>query len=148
MKLYVILLTPVIAAAIAQSIKIFLVKKNKMNFKDLIGFSYAGMPSGHSAFTVSLVSIIALTQGIDTPLFALALAFAIIIINDALRLRQYLGQQGAVINILIKDLNDDQFLDEKYPLLKERIGHTGWEVVAGIILGMVVGLLMFALSRI
>lgn len=145
MKSYIILITPVIAAAVAQIIKVLLVRKNKMTFKDLIKFSYAGMPSGHSAFTVSLVTIIALTQGLYSPLFALSLAFAIIVINDALRLRQYISQQGAVINILIKDLNDDQFLDEKYPLLKERIGHTKLEVMAGMILGMLIGLLMFCL---
>jgi hypothetical protein len=145
MKSYIILITPIIAATVAQIIKVLLVRKNKMTFKDLIKFSYAGMPSGHSAFTISLVTIIALTQGIDSPLFALSLAFAIIVINDALRLRQYISQQGAVINILIKDLNDDQFLDEKYPLLKERIGHTKLEVMAGMILGMIIGLLMFYL---
>jgi hypothetical protein len=124
MKSYIILITPIIAAAVAQIIKVLLVRKNKMTFKDLIKFSYAGMPSGHSAFTISLVTIIALTQGIDSPLFALSLAFAIIVIND---------------------LNDDQFLDEKYPLLKERIGHTKLEVMAGMILGMIIGLLMFYL---
>ncbi|HPT08730.1 MAG TPA: divergent PAP2 family protein [bacterium] len=145
MKSYIILITPLIAAVIAQIIKVLLIRKNKMSLKDLLKFSYAGMPSGHSAFTMSLVTIIALTQGLSSPLFALSLAFAIIVINDALRLRQYMSQQGAVINILIKDLNDDQFLDEKYPLLKERIGHTKLEVMAGMILGMTIGLIMFVL---
>jgi len=145
MKSYIILITPLIATVIAQIIKVLLIRKNKMSLKDLLKFSYAGMPSGHSAFTMSLVTIIALTQGLSSPLFALSLAFAIIVINDALRLRQYMSQQGAVINILIKDLNDDQFLDEKYPLLKERIGHTKLEVMAGMILGMTIGLIMFVL---
>ena len=148
MKSYIILLTPIIAALIAQIIKILVVKKNKMTFKDLLKFSYAGMPSGHSAFTMSLVTIIALTQGIHSILFAISFAFAIIVINDALRLRQYLGQQGAVLNILIKDLREDQFLDEKYPTLKERIGHTSMEVLAGIILGMIIGILMFYVGKI
>ena len=148
MKSYIILLTPIIAALLAQIVKILVVKKNKMTFKDLLRFSYSGMPSGHSAFTMSLVTIIGLTQGLQSILFAISFAFAIIVINDALRLRQYLGQQGAVLNILIEDLREDQFLDEKYPILKERIGHTFTEVIAGIILGIIVGILMFYLNKI
>jgi uncharacterized protein len=143
MSIYYLLITPFIAAIIAQVIKIILKKKNKMKAEDLIRFSYSGMPSGHSAFVSSLVTIIGLSEGVKTPIFALALAFAVLVINDALRLRQYLGEQGAMINILIKDLTEDHFLDEKYPTLKERIGHTIIESIAGIILGIIVGLLMF-----
>jgi uncharacterized protein len=143
MNLYLILLTPFISAIIAQGIKMILVKRNQSKIKDLIKLSYAGMPSGHSAFVSSLVTIIALTEGITSPFFALALAFAVIVINDALKLRQFLGHQGAVINSLIKDLKEDQFLDQKYPLLKERIGHTMIEVSAGILLGIAIAILIF-----
>lgn len=145
MELYLIIITPFISAAVAQIIKIILGKRNKMRFKDLLKFSYSGMPSGHSAFVVSLVTIIGLTEGLKSPLFAVALAFAFIIINDALRLRRYLGQQGAIINILIKDLKEDQFLDEKYPILRERIGHTIIEVLAGTFLGIIIGIIIFIL---
>lgn len=143
MNLYFILLTPFISAAIAQVMKIMLSHRNNMKLVDLIKFSYAGMPSGHSAFVSSLVVIIGLTQGITSPIFALTIAFAVIVINDALKLRQYLGQQGAIINVLIKDLKDDQFLDEKYPILKERIGHTKIEVLAGCLLGIAIGIIIF-----
>ncbi len=143
MESYLIILSPFIAAFIAQVIKMILVKRNKIKIKDLLKLSYAGMPSGHSAFVSSLVTIIALSKGLASPFFALALAFAVIVINDALKLRQFLGRQGAVINSLIKDLKEDQFLDQKYPLLKERIGHTIIEVSAGILLGVVVAILIF-----
>lgn len=145
MNLYLIILTPFISAVIAQIIKISLVKRNKMKIKDFVKMTYAGMPSGHSAFVASLATIIGLIEGLHSPLFALTLAFAIIVINDALKLRQYLGQQGAILNILIKDLKEDQFLDEKYPILKEKIGHTKIEVLAGILLGIAVGITMFIL---
>lgn len=143
MNLYLIILTPFFSAAIAQIIKIMLSRRNKMKLIDLIKFSYAGMPSGHSAFVSSLATIIGLTQGITSPIFALTLAFTVIVINDALKLRQYLGQQGAIVNVLIKDLKEDQFLDEKYPILKERIGHTKIEVIAGCLLGIAIGIIIF-----
>lgn len=145
MNLYLIILTPFISAAAAQIIKIILGKRNKMKIKDFFKMSYAGMPSGHSAFVASLTTIIGLTEGFQSSLFALTLAFAIIVINDALKLRQYLGQQGAILNILIKDLKEDQFLDEKYPILKEKIGHTKIEVLAGTLLGIAIGIIFFAL---
>lgn len=147
MEFYLIILTPFIAATIAQIIKIILRKKNKMEVKELLKLSYSGMPSGHSAFMSSLVTIIFLYEGHKSSIFAISLALAVIVINDALKLRQYLGQQGAIINILIKDLKDDQFLDEKYPILKERIGHTAIEVFAGIILGIIIGISVFALLK-
>lgn len=145
MNLYLIIITPFIAAAVAQSLKIIFNRKNPFKLKELCKFSYSGMPSGHSAFVASLVTIIGLSQGIHSPIFGLALAFAILTVNDALRLRQYLGQQGAVLNILIKDLKDDQFLDEKYPILKERIGHTTSEVGVGLFLGITVAYILFFL---
>lgn len=147
MNLYLIILTPFISATVAQMIKISLGRRNKMKIKDLFRMTYAGMPSGHSAFVASLTTIIGLTEGFNSSLFALTVAFAVVVINDALKLRQYLGQQGAILNILIKDLKEDQFLDEKYPILKERIGHTKIEVLAGILLGVVIGIIIFLLSN-
>lgn len=144
---YTILLTPFVAAAIAQAIKISLTKRNKMKIKDFFAFTYAGMPSGHSAFVVSLVTIIGLSEGIKSPLFALATAFMVIVINDALKLRMYLGQQGEAINILIEDLDEDQFLDQKYPKMKERIGHTKKEVLAGSLLGLAIAIIIFTITR-
>ncbi len=142
---YIILLTPFISAAIAQGLKISLSKRNKMKLRDFFAFTYAGMPSGHSAFVMSLVTIIGLVEGLKSPLFALSIAFAVIVINDALKLRMYLGQQGETINILVEDLNEDQFLDQKYPKMKERIGHTKREVLAGSFLGIIIAIVIYIL---
>lgn len=145
MSNYIILTTPFIAAAIAQGLKIALKKKNKMKLRDFFAFTYAGMPSGHSAFVVSLVTIMGLVEGLNSPLFALSIAFAVIVINDALKLRMYLGQQGETINILVEDLDEDQFLDQKYPKMKEKIGHTKKEVLAGSCLGVIVAIIIYIL---
>lgn len=147
MNLYLLIITPFIAAGIAQASKSIFNRKNPFKIKELCRFSYSGMPSGHSAFVSSLATIIGIDQGFNSPVFALALAFAVLTINDALRLRQYLGQQGAVLNVLIEDLKDDQFLDEKYPILKERIGHTVYDVSAGILLGISVAYILFSLAK-
>lgn len=147
MNNYLILATPFIAAAVSQFLKIFLNQDNPFKVKDLFKLSYAGMPSSHGAFVSSMTMIIGLTQGFNSPIFGLSLAISALTINDALKLRQYLGQQGAVLNVLIRDLKDDQFLDEKYPTLKERIGHTKMEVTVGLIVGTTIAVLLFFLSR-
>lgn len=140
--MYLILLAPIIAGAVAQIIKI-LIRSNQQKFSFKNFLAYSGMPSGHSAMVVALVTIIALENGINSTVFAVSFILAIIVIRDALGIRRYLGQHGKIINILVKDLRDDQVLDEHYPHLLERIGHTPLQVVAGSLLGFATSLLMF-----
>ena len=137
-----ILLFPIISGFIAQTIKFF-IKSNrqKLNLKNLM--SYSGMPSGHSAIVSSLVTISWLELGLNSPIFALSVILAIIVIRDALGIRRYLGQHGKTLNILVKDLKDDRMLDEKYPKLLERIGHTPAQVLVGALIGFFVSLIGF-----
>ena len=103
------------------------------------------MPSGHSAMVVSLTTIIGLKIGWLSPLFAVSFIFAIIVIRDALGIRRYLGEHGKVLNVLVKDLRDDKVLDEKYPHLLERIGHTPAQVIVGSIIGFLISVFGFLL---
>lgn len=143
MNSYLILVAPFVAAITAQALKVVLSKRNKMTWRDFFALSYAGIPSGHSAFVVALVIMVSLVEGFDSSLFAVSLVFAVIVINDALKLRMYLGQQGEIINVLVEDLREDQFLDQNYPKMKERIGHTKIEVLAGSILGVITAILLY-----
>jgi len=137
-----ILILPLIAALIAQLSK-FLIKSNKQKFSFKNIFTYSGMPSGHSAMVVSLATIVGLDEGLDSPLFAVTFIFAIIIIRDALGLRRYLGEHGKILNVLVKDLKDDELLDNAYPHLLEKIGHTPSQVIVGSIIGFLVSIIGF-----
>ena len=139
---YHILILPLAAGFIAQVIKFF-IKSNKQKIKLKNMIAYSGMPSGHSAITISLLTIVGLEEGLASPLFALSAILALIVIRDALGIRKYLGQHGKVLNILVKDLEDDKLVDEQYPHLLENIGHTPIQVVAGSILGFVVSYIGF-----
>ena len=88
-----------------------------------------------------MVTIAGLKGGWHSPLFALSTILAVIIIRDALGLRRYLGLHGKVLNILVKDLKEDEMLDESYPQLLEKIGHTPSQVVIGALIGLVVSLI-------
>lgn len=139
---YYILILPLAAGFTAQVIKFF-IKSNKQKFKLKSLVAYSGMPSGHSAITISLATIVGLEEGIASPLFAVSVIFALIVIRDALGIRKYLGQHGQVLNILVKDLEDDKLVDEEYPHLIENIGHTPLQVLAGSILGFAVSYIGF-----
>lgn len=140
--MYQILLLPIISGAIAQLIKLFITSdKQKFSAKNLL--AYSGMPSGHSAMVISLATIIGLEDGWHSPVFALSIIFAIIVIRDALGIRQYLGQHGKTLNILVKDLKNDDVLDEKYPRLLEKIGHTPMQVLIGSLIGFIISFIGF-----
>ncbi|MFA5317910.1 MAG: divergent PAP2 family protein [Patescibacteria group bacterium] len=132
-----IILLPIIAGAVAQIIKFFVSSnKLKFNFKNLL--AYSGMPSSHSAAVSSLALIIVLIEGWGSPVFALSFIFAVVVIRDAIGLRRYLGQHGKILNILVKDLKDDKVLEEHYPKLLEKIGHTPLQVLTGCLIGIAV----------
>jgi len=135
-----ILTLPIISVLIAQISKFFIrSNKLKLNWKSFI--AYSGMPSGHSALVVSLATIIGLKLGLASPLFAVSFIIAFLTIRDALGIRSYLGQHGKILNLLVKDLKNDKVLDEEYPHLIERIGHTPPQVLAGSIIGFLVSLI-------
>lgn len=134
---------PIIAFSLAQGTKIILktFRRGKLQWRDL--FAYSDMPSGHTATVVSLATIVLLKNGIQSAEFALAFVFMMVVITDAIGLRNYLGQHGKTLNILVKDLKEDDFLDNSYPKLLERIGHTPMQVLIGAIIGAIVGIIGF-----
>lgn len=136
---------PVIAFILAQGTKIFLksLGTHKLHWRDI--FAYSDMPSGHTATVVSLSTIVALRLGLGSAEFALALVFMSIVITDAIGLRNYLGQHGRTLNILVKDLKEDDFLDNSYPKQLEHIGHTPLQVIIGGLIGFLVSVAGFLL---
>jgi len=141
-----IIIMPLVAGLVAEALK-FLIPGNQrsLSTKDL--FSYSGMPSGHAAIVSSLAVIIGFQEGFNSSLFGLSLIFAALVLRDAIGLRQYLGHHGAVLNILIKDLRDDDVLQEHYPHLREHVGHTKTQVLAGIIVGSAVSCLGYIIFK-
>lgn len=98
-----------------------------------------GMPSSHSACVTVLATIIGKNQGYDTPIFALSVVFAMIVMYDAAGVRRAAGKQARVINKILavpnlKEVN----IQEK---LGELLGHTPLEVIVGAILGISIGLI-------
>lgn len=142
--MYQILLVPLAAGLAAQVIKLFIrSNKAKKSWRNIM--DYSGMPSGHTAMVISLALSTALNTDWHDPLFAITVVIAIVVIRDALGLRRYLGEHGRTLNKLVKDLSNDDVLEERYPHLLERIGHTPAQVLAGALLGAALSLLTYTL---
>jgi hypothetical protein len=134
---YQFIFLPLLAGIIAQGSKLlFRTNKAKFNLRSMI--AYSGMPSGHSAVMVALSTIVGLELHITSPIFAICLIMTMLIIRDAVGLRRYIGLHGEVINELVEDLDEDKYLDEKYPKLLEKIGHTTKQVLVGGLIGFVI----------
>jgi len=140
------LIYPIIAFSLAQGTKVLLKSWRKKNFRWRDVFAYSDMPSGHTATVTSLAMIIGLREGLFSASFALAFVFMTIVITDAIGLRNYLGQHGKTLNVLVKDLKEDDFLDNSYPKQLEHIGHTPLQVVIGGVIGISVSLLGYLLG--
>lgn len=100
-----------------------------------------GMPSSHSA-TVTAVAVTAgLRCGWDSPIFAVAAVLAMIVMHDAMGVRQETGKQARVINDMVELINSmgrgELTLEET---LKEFVGHTRRQVIVGAVFGGVVAL--------
>ncbi len=121
-----------IAAGIAAEIIKFLNQWRKHGWNLGYAVAYGHMPSAHTSFVISVVTVLGFTQGVLSPVFALSVAFATIVIFDAVRLRVFLGDHAKHINQIVEDLKLDP---EKFPRLKERVGHKPIEVLAGAIFG-------------
>ncbi len=105
-------------------------------------FGDGGMPSGHSATVSSLALIIGLRAGFDTPLFALAAIFAVVVCHDATGVRQETGKQAVVINEMIEYFSSLAERKFTHTELKEFVGHTPVQVAAGITIGLCNALVM------
>lgn len=114
-----------------------LVATHKFNFKRILGAG--GMPSSHSAVVTSIATMIGKTQGINSPIFALAVIFAFVVMYDAAGVRRAAGKQAKLLNKLVETpgLSNIQ-VQEK---LVEVLGHTPMQVVVGAIVGVTVGLI-------
>ena len=137
------LMSAVVAWLSAQIIKIFtgVFQNRKMSLRVLL-FSTGGMPSSHAAAVVALATAVGLSQGFDTPMFAVSGVLSVIVMIDASGVRYETGKQATIINRITKELFSGK-MEEINTGLKELVGHTPFQVVMGFVLGIIVASLMF-----
>ena len=131
------LITGVSSWAVAQVLKtvIHFIIYKKFDISRLFGDG--GMPSGHSATVTSIAVAAALYYGTGSFEFAVAAILAIIVCHDAMGVRLETGKQAVKINEILEAfelIHPDKISEAN---LKEFVGHTPIQVIAGILLGIV-----------
>ena len=137
------LLTSLSSWFVAQVLKtiIYALEIKKLDISRLFGDG--GMPSGHSATVTSLAVFCGLNFGFDSFQFAVTAILAIIVCHDAMGVRLETGKQAVAINEILEAfelLAPDKISEAN---LKEFVGHTPIQVMAGILLGIVNAIVMF-----
>jgi len=122
------------ACVVAQCIKITLgvMRLRRFDFRWLFGTG--GMPSTHAAGVTALSLTIGYQTGFDSPLFAIAVAFTVITLFDAQGVRRWSGRQAQILNKMMQDMYFKRRIHEQR--LKELLGHTPVEVLAGMGVGI------------
>ena len=117
---------PFVAWLMAGATK-FLINSIKARRLAIDQIGYGGLPSNHSAIVSSAAALVAIREGISHPVFGVAIALAFVVILDASSLRRQVGRHAEFINRMNDKVGGKQ--------MRERIGHTRFEIGAGIVLG-------------
>ncbi|MFA6593868.1 MAG: divergent PAP2 family protein [Candidatus Buchananbacteria bacterium] len=139
--MYLLIIIPILAVLIAQVVKLSIDGINhNLNWRHMFS-DYGGMPSSHMAFVAALATVIALREGVASAAFAVSFVLVIVVLRDAVGFRREIGKNAVLTNTLTKEI----FPENPEVLVRERIGHTLPEAAVGIIFGVVLALILYAL---
>ncbi len=133
-----VLLTALAGWILAQVLKIPIDTMQSRHWNWALFFAAGGMPSSHSALVTSAAMAVGLHNGFDSPVFGVAIAFAMVVVYDATGIRRQAGMQAQKINILVEQLLQGHPISQKH--LREVLGHTPLEALGGVLLGTAVAL--------
>ena len=136
-----VLITSLSAWAIAQTIKVALgvLGGRKFDFKWFIGTG--GMPSAHVSGMMALATSVGFVCGFSSYQFAMALVMALIVMFDAQGVRRSTGRQAVILNRMLDDIYWGKRVEENK--VKEFLGHTPVEVLAGAAIGVMTAFISF-----
>ena len=129
-----------LAWCLAQFIKIVrnTIRRKRFRFRWMI--DTGGMPSSHSAGTAAVATVVGLHSGFDSIIFLLALIFTLVTMFDAAIVRRSVGRQAIILNKMVDEIYaQGKFSDQR---IREFLGHTPVQVLAGGCLGIAVSYLV------
>lgn len=139
-----VLISAVVGWTVAQVLKtlIDIYLNRSFNPERLVGSG--GMPSSHSATVCALTTAAGIRYGIGSFEFAISFILAAVVMYDAMGVRRETGKQAQLLNtVFFENIFEFEFdgvlLQEK---LKEYVGHTPVQVVAGALLGIITAVLV------
>lgn len=140
-----VLLTALTGWFLAQALKIPIDTFQSHQWNWALFFAAGGMPSSHSALVTSTAAAVGLHYGFDSPLFAVAVAVAMVVVYDATGIRRQAGMQAQKINVLVEELLQGHPISEEH--LREVLGHTPLEALGGVLLGITVAVALWLIWK-
>lgn len=135
----------IVAAVLAQMLKPVFIYAFTKKWKWRAVISSGGFPSSHSAIVSALALSVGIQENFNSTIFAVTLALAVIVIYDAANVRYYSGQNIKITQQLLKDVQENLNVEFDAPIYDEKIkdvlGHKWFEVLGGILLGIIIALL-------
>jgi len=115
----------------------FLINSIRFGNKSFELIGYGGFPSTHTSIITSVSFLILFKESFESPVFGLAITCALIFVMDAISLRKRIGQHAKALNVV----NEKLGMNEES--LRERMGHTFYEVLGGAVVGLSAAYLVF-----
>jgi acid phosphatase family membrane protein YuiD len=133
-----LLIAAVLALVIAQFAKGFvsLIRDRRFDFHYIAGAG--GMPSSHSSFVTALATAAGRQLGFNSPVFAVCVVLAAIVMYDAAGVRRAVSVQARILNQMMEDYFHKKGIQQER--LRELVGHTPFQVLIGALIGLVVGI--------
>jgi acid phosphatase family membrane protein YuiD len=141
-----ILIISISSWAIAQVLKVLVVLVQERRIAWNFFITSGGMPSSHTATVCALATAIAMTEGMGSIYFSIAVVLAVIVMYDAAGVRQSVGQHSAILNRLVKEMSFKITRSDVQKDLREFVGHTPFQVFIGAALGIFIAWTWIVLS--
>lgn len=137
-----VLWTAIVGWFAAQALKVVsgFVINHKLDWK--LFFASGGMPSSHTSTVVGLTTAVAFAEGLNSAAFAIAFVFSTVVMYDATGVRWETGKQARVLNYMMQNWHHSKTPEMFQENLKIFVGHTPFQVWAGALLGLCIGILM------
>jgi len=134
------LVSAAVSIVIANALKVLILalkRKRSIKASEIATIARGGgMPSSHAAAVAGLAITVGIMDGFGSSVFAIAFVFAVVVLVDATQVRRAVGEQGATLHAMID--HEPQVAMKPY----RSIGHKPSEVVVGVLVGLVCGLLI------
>ena len=131
-----LLVSAVLGWVVAQGLKTLIdfALNKSFNKERLVGSG--GMPSSHSATVCGLTTAAIIKYGVGSFEFAISFVLSMIVMYDAIGVRRETGKQAKLLNSILMENPLKLSAEVLQERLKEYVGHTPLQVVAGALLGV------------
>ena len=131
-----LLVSAVLGWVVAQGLKTLIdfALNKSFNKEGLVGSG--GMPSSHSATVCGLTTAAVIKYGVGSFEFAISFVLSMIVMYDAIGVRRETGKQAKLLNSILMENPLKLSAEVLQERLKEYVGHTPLQVVAGALLGV------------